>query len=85
MNQIRLSKDHFNKASVDYRKKIRKAIRDAGFGNSAFRNKQVYGYSDKYFTDKSLQPAFGKFLTSLSVQFEIARYGDVIVYLPNQL
>ena len=76
-------KDHFNKASVEYRKNIRAILRLYGW-NSAYRNKQVYGYSDK-FLPNSYQ-YFETVCRQEGIKCSRAPSGwGIIVYLPNQL
>jgi hypothetical protein len=83
--------DHFNKESIDYRKRVRAAIRELGIFETTsadYRNKRMYGYTDKYTSVwlKKGEEAYNK-LSALSKKLGFyVRFGyySTIIYMPNQ-
>lgn len=78
--------DHFNRESVAYRKFVREVFRRAGYVNM-FRNKQKFGYSDKWvarnFDFMSVKP-FPEIAKLLGLDATQTNYGMWLTHIPNQ-
>lgn len=75
--------DHFNRESVAYRKFVREVFRRAGYEN-VFRNKQKFGYSDKWMQYDRLATPFYKIAEILGLDYTETNYGLWLTHIPNQ-